>query len=140
VAHQKSFEKALYAIVNNFSPGKLPGLERYANAYVNTSQGAGDAQGSWNSGAQWQRVDDLEKTLPVDGGDGAATVDLPSDDLAALRTLSARTTSRPDVNPGTGVDLGAGPGAGKVTDDDKGGASDMSDAKAQARSLNLAAE
>ncbi|MDF2494488.1 MAG: Mn-containing catalase, partial [Sphingomonas sp.] len=42
VAHQKSFEKALYAIENNFPSGKLPGVEKYANMYVNTSQGEGD--------------------------------------------------------------------------------------------------
>ncbi len=35
VAHQKSFEKALYAIENNFPPGKLPGVEKYASMYVN---------------------------------------------------------------------------------------------------------
>src|SRR5919206_1089517 len=34
VSHQKSFEKALYAIAPNFPPGKLPGIEQYANVYV----------------------------------------------------------------------------------------------------------
>jgi Mn-containing catalase len=28
IAHQKSFEKALYSIKDNFPPGKLPGIER----------------------------------------------------------------------------------------------------------------
>src|SRR6187402_3364924 len=41
VAHQKSFEKALYSIKDNFPPGKLPGIEPYANMYLNASQGAG---------------------------------------------------------------------------------------------------
>src|SRR6187549_17889 len=59
IAHQKSFEKALYAIEDNFPPGKLPGVEQFASMYVNASQGEGDMQGSWNSGAQWDRVDDL---------------------------------------------------------------------------------
>src|SRR4051812_24784463 len=63
VAHQKSFEKALYSIENNFPPGKLPGIEQYANVYVNTSQGEGDETGPWNSGEQWERIDDLEQVM-----------------------------------------------------------------------------
>ncbi len=133
VAHQKSFEKALYAIVANFPPGKLPGLERFASTYVNTSQGEGDMDGPWNSGSQWRRVDDLQNTLPADGGDGSARVNLPTVDAAALRTLSARTMSQIDVDPSTGAGLGAGPGAGKMTDEDKGGAANRDEAKAQAR-------
>ncbi|HSV00511.1 MAG TPA: manganese catalase family protein [Roseiarcus sp.] len=132
IAHQKSFEKALYAIVANFPPGKLPGLQRYADTYVNTSQGPGDAEGSWNSGPQWNRVDELQETLPVDGGDGLATVTLASEDAAALEALGARTMSNPDENPTTGADLGAGPGAGKITDGDRGGAKNMKDARRQA--------
>src|SRR6201990_1426934 len=31
IAHQKSFEKALYSIEPNFPPGKLPGMVKYAN-------------------------------------------------------------------------------------------------------------
>src|ERR1700712_3106376 len=80
VAHQKSFEKALYAIENNFPSGKLPGIEKYASMYVNTSQGEGDAVGPWNSGEEWERVDDLEQVMPVDGGDGTATVELDAKD------------------------------------------------------------
>jgi Mn-containing catalase len=72
VAHQKSFEKALYSIANNFPPGKLPGIEQFANVYVNTSQGEGDETGRWNSGERWERIDDLEQTMPIDGGDGTA--------------------------------------------------------------------
>src|SRR3954469_23960383 len=74
VAHQKSFEKALYSIEPNFPPGKLPAMEQYANVYVNTSQGEGDMSGPWNSGDQWDRIDDLEKTMPIDGRDGTASV------------------------------------------------------------------
>src|ERR1700710_1531899 len=69
-AHQKSFEKALYAIEDNFPPGKLPGIEKFAKLYVNTSQGEGDATGPWNSGPQWDRIDDLSLTMPIDGGAG----------------------------------------------------------------------
>ena len=31
IAHQKSFEKALYAIDDNFPPGGLPSISPYAN-------------------------------------------------------------------------------------------------------------
>ena len=64
IAHQKSFEKALYAIADNFPSGKLPGLKSFANTYVNTSQGGAEANGSWNSGKQWDRVDELEAAFP----------------------------------------------------------------------------
>src|SRR6195952_3260685 len=95
VAHQKSFEKALYAIENNFPTGKLPGIEKYANLYVNTSQGEGDTKGTWNSGDQWERIDDLEETMPIDGGDGSASVGLSSDDKKVTKQLAARTMSDP---------------------------------------------
>ena len=39
VAHQKSFEKALYAIEDNFPSGKLPGMDESPTLYVNISQG-----------------------------------------------------------------------------------------------------
>ncbi|MDP5279215.1 manganese catalase family protein [Sphingomonas sp. DG1-23] len=114
VAHQKSFEKALYAIENNFPPGKLPGIEQFANVYVNASQGEGDETGPWNSGEQWERIDDLEQTMPIDGGDGSATVALGEEDQAALRQLMIRGKSSTGKDPTTGADLGAGPGAGKT--------------------------
>jgi Mn-containing catalase len=114
IAHQKSFEAALYAIEDNFPPGKLPGKENYANVYVNTSQGEGDATGPWNSGDQWDRIDDLEKTMPIDGGDGLATVKLDADDRAVLDEMMARNASDPTADPITGADLGAGPGAGRT--------------------------
>src|SRR3978361_1188384 len=69
IAHQKSFEKALYSIEDNFPAGKLPGIARYANLYVNASQGEGDMDGPWNTGDQWERVDDLSAVMPIDGGD-----------------------------------------------------------------------
>ena len=132
VAHQKSFEKALYAIEDNFPTGKLPGIERYANLYVNTSQGEGDMSGPWNSGPQWERIDDLAQTMPIDGGDGTASVGLDSDDVQVAAKLAARTKSDPTGDPVTGVDLGAGPGAGLVTDRDMGGAADIAEAPAMA--------
>jgi len=114
IAHQKSFEKALYSIENNFPPGKLPGIEQFANVYVNTSQGEGDMQGPWNSGEQWDRIDDLEQTMPIDGGDGGASVDLTAIDRAALEQMAIRGKSDPTSDPTTGAELGAGPGAGRT--------------------------
>jgi Mn-containing catalase len=132
VAHQKSFEKALYAIEDNFPPGKLPAVERFANVYVNTSQGEGDMTGPWNSGDQWDRIDDLNQTLPIDGGDGTASVELDSADLAVATKMAKRTMSDPSGDPLTGADLGAGPGAGRTTKGDKGGAPDIQSAPAMA--------
>ena len=114
VAHQKSFEKALYAIEDNFPPGKLPGDPRFASMYVNTSQGEGDADGPWNSGEEWDRMDDIAGSVPVDGGDGLATVKLKGQELKDNKTAAKRTQSNASTNPTTGADLGAGPGAGKT--------------------------
>ena len=128
IAHQKSFEKALYTIENNFPPGKLPGLAQFASTYVNTSQGDGDVTGAWNEGEQWERIDDVAGSIPLDGGSGDASVELGERDAEVAAALMQRTTSRPDYNPTTGADLGAGPGAGRMTDEDLGGAADMTDA------------
>lgn len=132
VAHQKSFEKALYSIADNFPPGKLPGIAPYADMYVNTSQGEGDGEGPWNSGPQWQKVDAVLE-LPVDDGDGHAEVTMPDDEMEAVTAMKARLASPSGVDPTTGADLGAGPGAGKTTHSDFGAASDVNDAAAQAR-------
>ena len=135
IAHQKSFEKALYAIEDNFPTGKLPGIEKYANLYVNTSQGEGDMTGPWNSGPQWERIDDLTETMPIDGGDGLATVKLNKADLAVATKLATRTQSDPGTDPETGVDLGAGPGAGRTSNSDNGAAADIKDAVAMAKAM-----
>ncbi len=115
IAHQKSFEKALYSIEPNFPPGKLPGMPPFADVYVNTSQGEGDARGPWNDGPQWTRIDDVENNLPVDGGDGQATVKLDAKAKKDVTAAAKRLASNPDGDPLTGADLGAGPGAGKTT-------------------------
>jgi Mn-containing catalase len=106
IAHQKSFEKALYAIKENFPPGKLQGKPEFANLYVKTSQG-GEVEGPWNSGAEWQRLDDVESALPLDGGKGGAEVKLSSRDRKAIDAFSARTRSDPQSRPTTGADLGS---------------------------------
>lgn len=115
VAHQKSFEKALYAIPANFPAGMLPGYADFADKYYNMSQGEGDGSGPWNQGDQWEVVDEREDQMAVDGGDGDASVKLPAAEKKAVEAFKARTQSDPASNPLTGADLGAGPGAGKTT-------------------------
>ncbi|RWB69521.1 MAG: manganese catalase family protein [Mesorhizobium sp.] len=132
IAHQKSFEKALYAIENNFPTGKLPGIEKFASMYVNTSQGEGDMNGPWNSGDEWDRVDDLEEVMPADDGDGTATVKLAAKDMKVVAKMGERTLSDPSADPTTGADLGAGPGAGRTRNGDMGGAASIKEAPARA--------
>jgi Mn-containing catalase len=138
VAHQKSFEKALYAIKDNFPVGRLPGVLPFANMYVNTSAGEGDVDGPWNAGEQWDRVDDVAAAIPLDGGDGTASVKLGKDDKAMSAALAKRVMSDPSGNPATGADLGAGPGAGRMTGEDLGGARDIKDAVRRAEELTEA--
>lgn len=115
IAHQKSFEKALYAMEPNFPPGKLPGETDYVDAYYKLSKGDGEAEGPWNSGEQWDRIDDLEAAQGVDGGAGTAEVSMPQKQQKALTSLQKRTRSDPDTFPITGADLGAGAGSGTTT-------------------------
>lgn len=119
VAHQKSFEKALYAIEPNFPPGKLPADPRFADKYYNMSQSDavmdGDLSGPWNTGTQWEKIDEREEQMAVDGGDGSASVQLAQEDKELLLVMAERTKSKTDEDVITGADLGAGPGAGKTT-------------------------
>jgi len=108
VAHQKSFEKALYAMGTNFPPGKMPVDPRFANTYFNMSQGPGEMRGSWNQGEQWEFVSDREKQMAVDGGSGEAEVKLPAKDIDVLQALAKRTMSDPTIDPPTGAELGMG--------------------------------
>ncbi|MEX0142769.1 manganese catalase family protein [Massilia sp. LMS1-1-1.1] len=109
VAHQKSFEKALYSIEPNFPPGKLPGDPQYADVYFNMSQGPGEERGPWNQGGKWQYVSDPRQQMAVDGGTGEAEVKLPQDELATVQQMAARTASNPDADPLTGAELGMRP-------------------------------
>ncbi|MBL7636582.1 manganese catalase family protein [Atlantibacter hermannii] len=106
VAHQISFEKALYSIRNNFPAGKLPPIEQYSNVYFNMSEGD-DMRGSWNSDENFTYVADPQPA--VDGGDGLASIQLPASQKANLDSMIARTASDPSVNPVTGTDLGSVP-------------------------------
>jgi len=115
IAHQKSFEKALYSMEDDFPAGKIPGHPDFTDKYFDMSQGDGNMRGSWNEGEQWEYIDDREQQAAVDGGDGLASVVVSAADEKVLATLAARTMSDPTTNPVTGADLGAGPGAGGVT-------------------------
>lgn len=108
IAHQKSFEKALYAIDVNFPPGKLPGQPKFTNTYFNMSQGAADMRGPWNQGEQWDFVEERDKQMAVDGGDGSATVKLSAKDRAIGKKVAERTRSDPSSDPTTGAELGQG--------------------------------
>ncbi len=116
VAHQKSFEKALYAIEPNFPPGKLPGMPQFTDVYYDMSQGEGlDVEGPWNSGENWVTVSDRDEQAAVDGGDGLASVQLTKADKAVLEQLALRTMSDPTSDPITGAELNPGPGAGAMS-------------------------
>ena len=114
IAHQKSFEKALYSIKPNFPPGKLPGDPAFTDLYMNMSQGDGDVDGSWNSGELWEQVTDRDEQAALDGGDGSFSVGLSDREQAAVEQMSLRTLSDPEAHPATGAELGAGQGAGAV--------------------------
>jgi manganese catalase len=105
VAHQQSFEKALYSMTPNFPPGKLPGDPRFTNVYFDMSQGEGDARGPWNSDENFQYVTGADAQQPVDG-DGNATVGLTDDEQGVLKQLATRTASDPESDPLTGAELG----------------------------------
>ena len=108
IAHQQSFEKALYSMVPNFPPAKLPGDPRFANVYFNMSQGEGDMRGPWNSDENFEYISDREAQRAVDGGDGMASVTLEGTELQAVQAMAARTASDPNSDPVTGADLGSG--------------------------------
>jgi len=105
VAHQQSFEKALYSMTPNFPPGKLPGDPRFTNVYFDMSQGEGDARGPWNNDENFQYVTGADAQQPIDG-DGNATVGLTDDEQGVLKQLVARTASDPESDPLTGAELG----------------------------------
>ncbi|RST54371.1 manganese catalase family protein [Variovorax sp. MHTC-1] len=110
IAHQKSFEKALYAISPNFPPGKLPGMPEFTQVYFDMSKG-GEVRGPWNEGPQWEFVSDPEEQMAVDGGSGEPTVALDPDDQAAVDAMALRTASDPASDPQTGAELGMAEGA-----------------------------
>ncbi len=126
IAHQKSFEKALYAIEPNFPTGKLPGKPEFTNKYFNLSVGPGDTRGPWNQGPQWEFVDGANAMEPADqDGDGSFSVQLDGDEQALGEQMNERLMSDLDADPTTGADLGAGPGAGAITGQSAEGDGDL---------------
>jgi Mn-containing catalase len=125
IAHQQSFEKALYSIQPNFPPGKLPGKPEFTNVYFNMSTGEGDARGPWNNEPTFEFRD---AEAAVDGGSGMAEVTLTEEELAVTTQAAARLESDPSSDPMTGAMLGMGEGP-----DDAAGA-DPKAAKTAAKS------
>lgn len=114
IAHQKSFEKALYAIKDNFPTGRLPGDPEFTDKFYRMSQGDGVVDGPWNTGDLWETIEKRDQQIAVDGGSGEASVKLNKTEQKLSQTVAARTKSHTEVNPVTGAELGAGPGAGAV--------------------------
>ena len=114
IAHQQSFEKALYAIQPNFPPGKLPGKPEFTDVYVNTSQGDGDMRGPWNSDDNFRYVSKAEEFIAMDGGDGMPAVQLSDQEREILQALKQRTRSDPQTNPKTGAELGMNGGRART--------------------------
>lgn len=107
ISHQKSFEKALYSMEENFPVGKLPGDPRFSNVYVRTSRGdKGGTRGPWNQGDQWEFIEASDENLPVDQGDGMPHVKLAKDEQTVIEKLTQRTSSDPSSSPVTGAELG----------------------------------
>ncbi|MDR6534431.1 manganese catalase family protein [Variovorax soli] len=105
IAHQKSFEKALYAISPNFPPGKQPGMPQFTDVYFDMSKG-GEVRGPWNEGPNWQYIDAPEQQMGVDGGGGEATATLQANEQALVQQMAQRTASDPSSDPQTGAELG----------------------------------
>jgi Mn-containing catalase len=105
IAHQMSFEKALYAIQPNFPPGKMAGRPEFTHVYYDMSQGGPEVRGPWNADSKWQVVSDRAQQQGVDGGD---SVQVTSDEEALLNQMAARTMSDPAADPLTGAELGMG--------------------------------
>lgn len=120
VAHQKAFERALFAIEDHFPPGKLAGDPRYENKYYNASQGDGDERGPWNEGNGWEYV--ARPDGPVDAGDGTARVKLSRDEMKMLQQFMDRTKSQAGFERGMRREEGMRSGGGKAGKRKKNGA------------------
>ena len=104
IAHQQSFEKALYSIQPNFPPGKLPGMPEFTQVYFNMSPGDPAVEsGPWNHESTFEV---REAEAAVDGGSGMAEVVLTEAEAKTAAMLAKRTQSDPDADPMTGAMLG----------------------------------
>lgn len=109
IAHQKSFEKALYSIEGNFPPGKLPGDPRFTSVYFDMSQGGEVIAGPWNDPKYFEVISDREQQVAVDGGSGLPSSVLTSDEEDSLVAMAARGMSDLSSDPTTGAELGMKP-------------------------------
>ena len=105
IAHQQSFEKALYSMQPNFPPGKLPGMKQFSNVYFNMSNGGGvdDKRGPWNNEPTFNYC---EAQAAVDGGSGLPEVTMREEERQLAQQQAARTRSDPQSDPTTGAELG----------------------------------
>jgi Mn-containing catalase len=103
IAHQQSFEKALYSIKPNFPVGKLPGMPEFTNVYFNMSTGDGDLRGPWNNEPTFEF---REAAPAVDGGEGLPMVKMAAEDLELVNRAALRLQSDPKSDPVTGAMLG----------------------------------
>lgn len=106
IAHQKSFEKALYSIEGNFPPGKLPGDPRFTSVYFDMSQGGEVIVGPWNDPKYFEVISDREEQVAVDGGSGLPSSALDAEEEELLVVMAARATSDLTSDPMTGAELG----------------------------------
>lgn len=104
IAHQQSFEKALYSLQPNFPPGKLAGMPQFTNVYFDMSNGV-DQRGPWNMEPTFEY---RPAEAAVDGGSGEAEVMLDDVEAAAVEKAAMRLRSDPDYDPITGAMLGSG--------------------------------
>jgi Mn-containing catalase len=117
IAHQQSFEKALYSIQPNFPSGKLAGMPAFTQVYFNMSPGDPASEtGPWNSESTFE-VRDAEPA--VDGGSGMAEVTLTEEEAETAAILAARTKSDPDADPMTGAMLGMDGAADEFTNESR---------------------
>ena len=114
IAHQQSFEKALYSIQPNFPAGKLAGDPRFTNVYFNHSTGEGDARGPWNEAPTFEYRD---AEPAVDGGSGIAEGVLDNEETGLVTQMATRLQSDPAADPMTGAMLGMGLAVGAGTND-----------------------
>jgi Mn-containing catalase len=103
IAHQQSFEKALYSIQPNFPPGKLPGIPEFSNVYFNMSTGDGDQSGPWNSQPTFEF---REAQTAVDGGSGLPEVKVSAAEKELIQESAQRLKSDVSNDPVTGAMLG----------------------------------
>ncbi|RYZ13065.1 MAG: manganese catalase family protein [Comamonadaceae bacterium] len=118
IAHQKSFEKALYAIEPNFPAGKMPGDPRFTSVYFKMSEGEtqpGGSRGPWNQGEKWDFKSNEESRRGADADeagadaiDGLPSVNLSAEETEAVQAMAMRTKSDPMSDPVTGAELGMG--------------------------------